>query len=314
MRKLFIFLVCLMSYTAISAQNEKEEGDQMVADGNYSGADMMYRLCIELNNDDECSFKLFKLLYDKKSDPTSSDELFQLISPLAEKGNAEAQFYLGMMYSKGYGVTQDLAKAIKWLQLCADKGNTAAQEELTLLNPPRQGSTIPRVNSSRGRTTAKAETPVDKPSNQEKANVKTSVPREKETTGRTVSDDINSQYKQEKGSSKTGNILLAVGAVGIVGGAAATYLLPPKITEDWSNSDETGKYTEVKKRNPVFLIAGGVVGGICIGTGIILKSKSGKSKNVAHEYDPSQPVSRPNYDMRLDFVAAGNGAGFRLTF
>ena len=311
MKKIIIFLVCLMSCIVIQAQDEKEEGDKMVADGNYSGADMMYRLCIELNNDDECSFKLFKLLYDKKSEPTSSDELFQLISPLAEKGNAEAQFYLGMMYSKGYGVTQDLAKAIKWLQLCADKGNTAAKEELTLINPPRQGSTIPRVNSSRGRT---ATTDVTTPSKQETTATKTVTTQERQTAGRSTTD-INSQYKQEKGSSKTGNILLAVGAVGIVGGAAATYLLPPKITEDWSNSDETGTYIEVKKRNPVFLIAGGVVGGICIGTGIILKSKASRQhKNSAYEYDPSKPVSRPNYDMRLDFVAAGNGAGFRLTF
>ena len=305
MKKLIIFLVCLVSYTAVSAQNEKEEGDKMVADENYSGADMMYRLCIELDNDEECSFKLFKLLYEKKSEPTSADELFQLISPLAEKGNTEAQYYLGMMYSKGFGVAQDYAKAIRWLQLSADQGNTGAKEELVLINPSKREATVPQVTPGRRRTTT---TDVATPTKQE-----TAVKQERQTTSRNVTD-VNTQIKNEKGSSKTSTILFAVGGIGLVAGAAATYLLPPKISEDWSNSDETGTYIEVKKRNPAFLIAGGVVGGICIGTGIILKSKGSKSKNLANEYDPSQPVSRPNYDMRLDFVAAGNGAGFRLTF
>src|SRR5207244_13615894 len=34
--------------------------------------------------------------------------------PLAEHGHAEAQFYLGAMYSKGWGVPQDDTAAAQW--------------------------------------------------------------------------------------------------------------------------------------------------------------------------------------------------------
>jgi len=33
--------------------------------------------------------------------------------PLAEQGDADAQFYLGVMYHFGYGVTHDYAEAMK---------------------------------------------------------------------------------------------------------------------------------------------------------------------------------------------------------
>ncbi len=34
--------------------------------------------------------------------------------PLAEQGNADAQFFLGVMYYKGRGVPQDYVEAIIW--------------------------------------------------------------------------------------------------------------------------------------------------------------------------------------------------------
>jgi uncharacterized protein len=34
--------------------------------------------------------------------------------PLAEQGNADAQFNLGVMYSKGRGVPQDYVEAVNW--------------------------------------------------------------------------------------------------------------------------------------------------------------------------------------------------------
>ena len=39
---------------------------------------------------------------------------FQLTSPLAEKGDARAQFNIGYMYANGWGVQRDLAEAAKW--------------------------------------------------------------------------------------------------------------------------------------------------------------------------------------------------------
>lgn len=48
----------------------------------------------------------------------------------AEKGNAEAQARLGVLYSKGYGVEKDMAKAIGWWEKAVSQNNALAQYEL----------------------------------------------------------------------------------------------------------------------------------------------------------------------------------------
>ena len=49
---------------------------------------------------------------------------------LAEQGDVEAQFNLGLMYGKGRGVKKDYSKAIQWWGLAADQGNGKAQTNL----------------------------------------------------------------------------------------------------------------------------------------------------------------------------------------
>ena len=47
--------------------------------------------------------------------------------PLAEQGNADAQFNLGLMYEKGRGVPQDYKTAMKWYRLAAEQGDADSQ-------------------------------------------------------------------------------------------------------------------------------------------------------------------------------------------
>jgi uncharacterized protein len=54
----------------------------------------------------------------------------QLMRPLAEQENVEAQNGMGALYYHGYGVTQDFKKAIKWYRLAAAQGNLDAQLNL----------------------------------------------------------------------------------------------------------------------------------------------------------------------------------------
>ena len=53
--------------------------------------------------------------------------------PLAEQGNAYAQFALGEMYDKGKGVPQDYKTAVKWYRLAAEQGNAKSQGNLGLM-------------------------------------------------------------------------------------------------------------------------------------------------------------------------------------
>jgi FOG: TPR repeat, SEL1 subfamily len=52
---------------------------------------------------------------------------------LAEKGDAEAQNNLGVMYAKGEGVTQNNKEAAKWYHLAAEQGHASAQYNLGVM-------------------------------------------------------------------------------------------------------------------------------------------------------------------------------------
>jgi uncharacterized protein len=51
----------------------------------------------------------------------------RLLSPLAESGNARAQYNLGVMYKDGRGVPRDDVEAATWLRKAADQGFSRAQ-------------------------------------------------------------------------------------------------------------------------------------------------------------------------------------------
>ena len=56
---------------------------------------------------------------------------------LAEKGDADAQYNLGVMYGKGQGVPQDYAEAMRWYYKAAEKGFAEAPEQPRVHVPQR---------------------------------------------------------------------------------------------------------------------------------------------------------------------------------
>ena len=58
---------------------------------------------------------------------------FNQTQRLANQGDAEAQFDLGIMYSTGEGVRQDSTKAFEWYQKSANQGDAIAQHYLGLM-------------------------------------------------------------------------------------------------------------------------------------------------------------------------------------
>jgi TPR repeat protein len=51
----------------------------------------------------------------------------ELWRPLAEGGNATAQYFLGTLFAEGWGVARNDATAFMWFQKAAEAGNAAAQ-------------------------------------------------------------------------------------------------------------------------------------------------------------------------------------------
>jgi TPR repeat protein len=52
----------------------------------------------------------------------------RITTPLAAKGEAEAQYNLGLMYGKGQGVPMDDVRAHMWFNLAVVKGDADAEK------------------------------------------------------------------------------------------------------------------------------------------------------------------------------------------
>jgi TPR repeat protein len=59
--------------------------------------------------------------------------------PLAERGSAPAQTYLGFMFETGRGVPQNYTEAAMWYRRAAEQGDSLAQYSLGLLYDRGQG-------------------------------------------------------------------------------------------------------------------------------------------------------------------------------
>ena len=54
----------------------------------------------------------------------------KLMRPLAEAGDANAEYNMGAMYMNSLGVQQDHKEAAKWFKMAVDKGNVFAEVDL----------------------------------------------------------------------------------------------------------------------------------------------------------------------------------------
>jgi uncharacterized protein len=63
----------------------------------------------------------------------------RLLRPLADQGDAAAQYNLGVMHANGRGVPQNYTEAAKWYHLAADQGDAPAQSNIGGLYAIGQG-------------------------------------------------------------------------------------------------------------------------------------------------------------------------------
>jgi len=67
---------------------------------------------------------------------------FKEFRAAAEKGEADCQFNLALMYEKGMGVTKDEKEAVVWYRKSAEQGNAYAQFNLGVLYENGRGCTV----------------------------------------------------------------------------------------------------------------------------------------------------------------------------
>jgi TPR repeat protein len=80
-------------------------------------------------------FKLGLDAYDRGDFETALKEW----QPLAEQGDARAQFNLGVIYFNGQGIPHDPVKAVDWYRAAADQGYGPAQANLSFMYETGQG-------------------------------------------------------------------------------------------------------------------------------------------------------------------------------
>ena len=84
--------------------------------------------------------------------------------PLAEEGNRDAEYSVGVMYSNGRGLPQSYVEAAKWFHRAADKGQAGAQYDLGVLYAKGQGvkedSARSREMVSQGRRPGQGKRPI----------------------------------------------------------------------------------------------------------------------------------------------------------
>jgi len=85
--------------------------------------------------EDELNFQKGLTAYKKEDDATA----LKIWRPLAEKGYAKAQYYLGIMYNYGDGVLKDYKEAVKWYRKAANQGDAFAQTNLGVMYAKGRG-------------------------------------------------------------------------------------------------------------------------------------------------------------------------------
>ena len=75
----------------------------------------------------------------KAHDSGDYDTAVREWEPLAEQGNVDAQYNLGLMHDKGQGLMQNSAEALKWYRLAAEKAHGDARLNLGAMYRNGQG-------------------------------------------------------------------------------------------------------------------------------------------------------------------------------
>jgi len=128
----------LLLCSSVARADALKDGAEAQYNGNYAQAlELLLPIAEEGNAEAQVALGL---MYAKGQGVTRNyQEVLKWFRLAAAQGNVEAQFRLGAMYAKGKGVTQDYQEAVKWFQILAAQGNAQGQYKLGLMYRSGQG-------------------------------------------------------------------------------------------------------------------------------------------------------------------------------
>jgi len=125
-------LTVLLGSTGTSWSADYEKGVAAYYNGDYATALREFRPLAE-QGDAPAQFNLGGMYRNGEGVPQDYKEAVKWYQLAAEQGHVSAQYIVGAMYVKGQGVPQDSIEAFKWLRLAAEQGHAYAQNFLGLM-------------------------------------------------------------------------------------------------------------------------------------------------------------------------------------
>ena len=108
-----------------------DQGFEAVKKGDYQTALKLWKPLAD-QGDARAQYNL-GLMYRNGNGIQDDVEAAKWFRKAAENGDVKAQHNLGMMYTKGEGVEQDYAEAVKWYRKAADQGGLRSQYSLGVM-------------------------------------------------------------------------------------------------------------------------------------------------------------------------------------
>jgi TPR repeat protein len=115
-----------LSLAAPVAAGPLEDANAAHERGDYATALRLWRPLAD-QGDAAAQFNLGVMYASGRGIPQNYAEALKWFRLAAAQGSAGAQFFLGNMYLSGQGVPESYAEAVKWYRLAADQGNATAQ-------------------------------------------------------------------------------------------------------------------------------------------------------------------------------------------
>jgi uncharacterized protein len=135
MRKPSLFptvLTLAVAIAAIPALADFHDGVEAYQKGDFVGAVKEWRPLADAG-DAIAQYNLGLLYLDGHGVPQSTAEAASWFRRAAEQDYTQAQHNLGAMYGSGQGVKRDYMQAYKWLNICAAKGNAGCTAQRDLI-------------------------------------------------------------------------------------------------------------------------------------------------------------------------------------
>jgi TPR repeat protein len=128
----FRFLIAAAALVAMPLLADFKAGLDAYQKGDYATAAKEWRTLAD-EGEPEAQFNLGLLYLDGHGVPQNPAEAVSWFRRAAEQDYVPAQHNLGAMYGAGNGVKRDYVQAYKWLNICAAKGNAGCLTQRDLI-------------------------------------------------------------------------------------------------------------------------------------------------------------------------------------